>query len=210
MLAICSLALGIEGAMAQGPPYYQVSGTIRDESYQPLDFVHVINMQMDKGTITDKNGRFSIVCMKTDTLLFSAMGYKKKVMPIPDSIENAFVFHDIYLKRDTFEIREVKIFPWKTYEEFKKAFLALDIADKEKERAERNIELIRQQIILSEKSYPEQGYRYTMQSFNNQIMEKGVGPTNNLLNPISWGRFIESLKSGEIRDKNKEIRKKNK
>lgn len=196
------------GAEAQENQYYQVSGTVRNESYQPVDFVHVINVQMNKGTVTNDEGRFSIVCMKNDTLIFSAMGFKKLMMPIPDSVKNSFVFQDIYLENDTFEIREVKIFPWKTYEEFKKAFLALDISDPQKERAQRNIELIKRQIVLNQNSYPELGSNYTMQEFNNKIMQQGVGPTNNLLNPVAWGRFIQSLKNGDFKDRNKELRKK--
>ncbi len=195
---------------AQDSPYYQVSGTIRNDLYQPIDYVHVVNINLNKGTITDQNGRFSIVCMKKDTLVFSSMGYKKLYMAIPDTIEDQFVFHDIYLDQDTVEIREVKIFPWKTYDEFKRAFLALDIEDKEREAAERNIALIKQQIILNTGSDPGLGYKYTMYNHNIDAMNLGIGPQNNLLNPIAWGRFIQSLKNGDFKDKNKELRKKNK
>ena len=199
----------ITDVKSQDIPYFQVSGTVRNESYQPVDYVHVINLQRQKGTVTDANGRFSLVCLKSDTLIFSAVGYKKKYLSIPDTAGTAFVFQDIYLEQDTVMIKEVMIFPWKTYSEFKKAFLALDLSDKNKENAERNMELIRRQILMETSSDPGLGYRYTMNEMNNKIMNRGVGPSNNLLNPLAWGRFIEALKNGDLKDKNRDKRKKN-
>ena len=99
---------------SQDSPFYQVSGTVWDEYDTPLDFVHVININLSKAAITDLNGRFSIVCTKYDTLMFSSVGYKKKYITLPDSATSQFVFHDILLERDTLQIKEVKIFPWKT------------------------------------------------------------------------------------------------
>lgn len=193
--------------LSQEKEYVQFSGFVRSNSGTPLPFVNVINLNTHKGTISDLKGMFSFITEKNDSILFSSVGFKKKMVVIPDTITSSFFNKDISMTVDTFEIEEVMIFPWKDYEEFKQAFIELDIEDKDMENAIKNIALLKTQIVLNVSADPGLNFDYVMQQQYNQLMNEGLQPTTQLLNPLAWGRFIEALKSGDLKDKNKELRK---
>ena len=73
---------------------------------------------------------------------------------------------------DTFQLAEVRIYPWKTYQEFKEAFLALDLGDEDEERAYHNIALIKTQIKMNRDGAtpnPNIAFREVMKQEYNQL-----------------------------------------
>lgn len=200
LLLIFSLAY--EGISAQqisgeGDPL-QITGIIRDEFKTPLPYSHIIVINAGKGSIADKRGRFSFIVYPNDTLVFSSMGYKRQQLVVPDSIDRIHYAIDIELERDTFEIREVTVFPWATYEEFSEAFIALDLPEDDFDRAIANIALIQTWMELEGlPADPAASFRYAMQQHHNRSMYAGQ-PPNNLLNPFSWARFIEAIREGRF------------
>ena len=60
-----------------------ISGTVLEgESSTPMPYVYLINQTNGNGTITDYNGRFSIIAKNTDTLVFSYIGFARKKYPV--------------------------------------------------------------------------------------------------------------------------------
>jgi hypothetical protein len=58
---------------------FNISGTVyEDDSTTVMPYVYLINSSNGNGTITDDNGRFSIVAQNSDTLVFSYLGYARK------------------------------------------------------------------------------------------------------------------------------------
>ena len=128
----------------------QFSGMVRDLQHQPLPYVNIIILNERRGTTSDQRGMFSFVVRPNDTILFSHMGHKGTIHVIPDSLGGQQYPADIFMVSDTFQLAEVRIYPWKTYHEFKEAFLALELPDDDEQRAYHNIALIKTQIKMND------------------------------------------------------------
>ncbi len=180
----------------------QLSGMVMDEYEQALRFVHIKILNRNLGTITDEDGLFSFIAEPYDTIQFSSVGYKKALFVLPDSLPKHHLNIDVYLTRDTIMIQEAVIYPWKTYEEFKEAFLALELPDDDYERARKNIALMKTQIILADESTPTENFRYVMQEQYEKTMVQGLQyPVIKLFDPLAWGRFIQAVKRGDFKKK---------
>ena len=66
--------LGLQSIKAQSD---EISATIINaQTQEVLESVHVINLSQIKGTITDKDGNFTVPAVANDTLLLSYLGFK--------------------------------------------------------------------------------------------------------------------------------------
>jgi hypothetical protein len=182
----------------------QFYGRLYNELIEPLPYAHVLVLNNSRGTITDPNGKFSFVVQKNDTIMFSSLGYKRKIMVIPDTLSEPYLHRDIFLETDTFMIQEVEVYPWKNYEEFKQAFVNLKLPDNDAERARKNIALIKTQIILDDNPDPGANFQYVLQQQYDESFRQGRYPSYQLFNVFAWEKFFEALKRGDFRqDKNK-------
>jgi hypothetical protein len=180
----------------------QFSGIVRDLQHQPLPDVNIIILSERRGTTSDQRGMFSFVVHPSDTVLFSHMGHKGTIHIIPDSLAGQQYPADIFMVSDTFKLAEVRIYPWKTYQEFKEAFLALDLPDDDEQRAYQNIALIKTQIrmnLYGENPSPTVNFREVMRQEYNQLYTAGQSPYYTIFDPLRWARFFESLKRGDFK-----------
>lgn len=180
----------------------QFSGIVRDLEHRPLPYVNIIILNDRRGTTSDDRGMFSFVVRPNDTILFSHMGHKSTMHVIPDSIGGQQYPADIFMVNDTFQLAEVRIYPWKTYQEFKEAFLALDLPDDDEQRAYHNIELIKTQIRVNRDGAvpnPNIAYREVMRQQYNQLYSAGQTPYYTIFDPMRWAKFFEALKRGDFK-----------
>ncbi len=62
---------------------FVISGTVVDQdSTTVMPYVYLINSKTGNGTITDYNGKFSIIGQNSDTLTFQYVGYARRKYPI--------------------------------------------------------------------------------------------------------------------------------
>jgi hypothetical protein len=62
---------------------YTISGTVfEQDSANVMPFVNLINMRNGNGTITDYNGKFTLIAQNNDTLVFSYLGFARKKIPV--------------------------------------------------------------------------------------------------------------------------------
>jgi hypothetical protein len=177
----------------------QLTGRITNEVSEPLPFAHVLIMNNFRGTITDSEGKFSLVVEVYDTILFSTVGYKRKILTIPDTLPEPFLTTDIVLQEDTILIAEVRIYPWKSYEEFKNALLNLKLPDDDDERARRNIALIKTQIILDNEPNARENFQYVMEQQYRETFSRGMYPSYQIFNAFAWAKFFQALKRGDFK-----------
>lgn len=177
----------------------QLTGRITNEISEPLPFAHVLIMNNFRGTITDREGKFSLVVEVYDTILFSTVGYKRKMLTIPDTLPKPFLTTDIVLVEDTILIAEVKIYPWKSYEEFRRALLNLKLPDDDNERARRNIALIKTQIILDNAPNARENFQYVMEQQYRETFSRGMYPSYQIFNAFAWAKFFQALKRGDFK-----------
>ena len=179
----------------------QFSGVVRDLQHRPLSYVNIIILNQRRGTTSDSRGMFSFVVRPSDTILFSHMGHKETIHIIPDSIGGQQYPADIFMVSDTFQLAEVRIYPWKTYQEFKEAFLALELPDDDEQRAYHNIALIKTQIRMNDDFGPTPtiNFREVMKQQYNQLYTQGQYPYYTIFDPMRWARFFESVRRGDFK-----------
>ncbi len=105
-ILILLISLSLAGN-AQDEDLIQLSGVIRNEFLQPLQFTHILITNQSRGTISDQKGMFSFIVEPYDTILFSAVGFKKVGLIIPDTLKTFHLEVDIYMETDTIMIEEV-------------------------------------------------------------------------------------------------------
>ena len=181
----------------------QFSGIIvEQDSLRPVPFVNIMVKGNNRGTMSDYFGYFSFVAQGNDTIIFSSVGYKKASYIIPDSLStNKYSLIQV-LRGDTILLKETVIYPWPTKEQFKEAFLKLDVPDDDMERARKN--LARAEMKERMDGMPMDGsmnYNYAMQQQYSRLYYAGQLPPNNLLNPIAWAKFIQAWKNGDFKKK---------
>lgn len=181
----------------------QFSGVVVSiDSLNPVPFSTVLVKNTSRGTSSDYYGYFSLVTKRGDTIQFSSVGYKTSYFVVADSLPPGRYSLIHSLQPDTIDIDLVEVFPWPTPEQFKEAFLMLDIPDDDLEIARKNLD----PQILAERSanMPMGGslnFKWKMQQRTNQLYYAGQYRPNNLLNPLAWAKFIQAWKRGDFKRK---------
>jgi len=184
----------------------QFSGVVVSlDSINPIPFATILVKNTARGTTSDFYGYFSFVAKNGDTLVFSSIGYKDSEFIVPDTlVGNRYsLIHS--MSRDTIDIKVVNIFPWPTPEDFKEAFLALDIPDDDLEIARKNLdpELMAERA----KEMPMNGslnFKWQNQQRANQLYYAGQYRPIRIFDPIAWAKFIQAWKNGDFKRKDKD------
>jgi hypothetical protein len=186
---------------AQEIKLIQLNGRVINEMLEPLPFSHILIMNSYRGAITNNSGRYTLVVEAGDTVLFSAVGYKRKYLRMPGTVTNPFLQLDVVLEVDTLMIDAVEIYPWKSYEEFKEAFVNLKLPTDDMERARRNIALLRTQIIMDYEPDGYANFKNIMEQQYRQTYSQNMNQSWQILNPFAWAKFFEALKRGDYKSK---------
>lgn len=138
LLLISSLGLL---AQADSTERKVLKGIIVDDSLGiELPYTHLWNEHSRIGAISNESGEFTIYAEGLDTLVFSALGYKRDSLVVSDSALNDFLV--VRLKPEKYEIAEVVVRRWSSYAAFKHDFLTLELPGAE-------IEPLKAQIRVS-------------------------------------------------------------
>lgn len=167
-----------------------------------LPGVNVYIPRAGRGTSTNSYGYFSLATRQGDSLVFSAIGYKRQHF-IVRGTEDGTISLIINLKDDTTFLPEIEILPYPTEQIFKEAFLALELpVDRNAVNMQRNLheQLLARMVFHGEMDGSENFKHY----MNQQIIggqNRYFQQTFSILNPFAWGRFIQSAKRGDLRRK---------
>jgi hypothetical protein len=158
-----------------------------------------------------------MVIRKSDIIEVSAMGYKRKNIKLPDHLDKNSYVSIIELQVDTLVFQETQIYPWPTPEEFKRAFIELEIADDFIAIAEKNLDRIFMKRLMENMAMDgrENQRLYQQQmaiqgSYAGGQMNYAVFPGSNvpiplsLLDPFAWAKFFDALKEGLFKKKDKD------
>jgi hypothetical protein len=183
----------------------QFSGAVvTGDSLKPVPFTHIIDKKTGYGTICDYYGYFSFVAHKADTITFSAIGFKKGVFVIPDTIHNNRYTMFQVMTSDTVYLSETVIYPWPTKEQFKEAFLKLEIPDDDLEIARKNLD--RYELYVRSEAIPMDGsmnYRNYIDQTVSKLYYAGQTQPISLLNPFAWAQFFQAWQDGKFKRKDK-------
>lgn len=181
----------------------QFSGVVvTADSLYPVPYTSIMIKNSNRGTVSDYYGFFSFVAKMKDTLEFSAIGFKKSIIVIPDTLSDQRCSMIQVLTKDTLFLKEVVIFPWPTKEQFKEAFIKLRVPDDDMARAEKNLD--REQLNFLAANLAMDGsmnFRNYMDQRATKLYYAGQTPTTQLLNPLAWAKFIEMWQNGSFKKK---------
>jgi hypothetical protein len=203
LLSAFFIFIGVSTSYAQpdDKDLIQFSGVvITGDSLNPVPFTNVLIEQTGRGTMTDYYGYFSFVAQKGDSILFSAVGFKRNRFIIPDTLtKNKYSLIQI-MNHDTVQLQETIVYPWPTREQFKEAFLAMEIPETDYDRAQKNLYQA-DMIARMDAAMPSGGetFKYSMQEYQQQIYYAGQAPPMNIFNPVAWGEFIQAWKRGDFK-----------
>ncbi len=176
--------------------------TITADSLSAVPYTKISVKTSREGTMTDVMGYFSFVAHIGDTILFNALGYKPTSFIIPDTIRHQRYSLIQLMTADTLTLTPAIIFPWPTYEEFKQAFLNLDIPDDELERARRNLAPSKIMMMADMSSMDAQmNYNKFIQDQTSKLYYFGQQQPFSIFNPFAWAQFIKAWKEGKFKRK---------
>lgn len=205
LILLTFVVLGNNLVFGQGKPenYIQLSGVVvDDDSLRGIPFVSVLVKGTKRGTVTDFYGFFSVVVQPGDELQFFSINHKNAVYKLEDTLSLKHYFVIQRLLKDTILLSKVDVYPWPSKDEFKKAFLNLDLTETDYDRAAKNLD--RNEMSYMERNMkldPQANYRMAMQQYLTKVYTAGQYPVNNLLNPIAWAQFIDAWRQGKFKKK---------
>lgn len=203
LILFAVLGSNVVFGQAKTENYIQLSGVVvDDDSLRGIPFVSVLVKGTKRGTVTDFYGFFSVVVQPSDELQFFSINHKNAVYKLEDTLSIKHYFVIQRLLKDTILLSNVDVYPWPSKEEFKKAFLSLDLTETDYDRAAKNLD--RNEMSYAERNMkldPQANYRMAMQQYLTKVYTAGQYPVNNLLNPIAWAQFIDAWRQGKFKKK---------
>ncbi len=206
-LLICAFSIALpillksQTAIDSTKKIIQFSGIVVDaDSLTPLPFVAIIVRHTERGVYSNMKGYYSMVVQPKDTLDFFALGYRRGSFIIADTFRTNQYTHVQALRIDTILLHEAVVYPWPSKDQFKNAFLTANVPGDDLEHARANLsqaEMIR--VAQNVASDAGMVYASSMQQRTDRNYYAGQKPPNNLLNPIAWARFIQSIQNGDLK-----------
>lgn len=180
----------------------QFSGVVvENDSLYPLPYVAIVIRNSNRGVYSNYNGYYSIVAQEKDTIDFITLGYRHSFFVMPDTFTTVNQYNHVQsLRVDTIFLREAVIYPWPSRDEFKNAFLAMDVPIDDLARARTN--LSKTEMVKAAENVPMDGGMAYSASMRQQAIKSstnGQYPTSNLLNPVAWAKFVQALNNGELK-----------
>lgn len=189
-------------AQAQDKPLVQFSGIIYNvDSNVVVPYVTVTNKNKSNRTVSANfQGYFSFVAAQGDTILFSAVGYRREALVIPDMEGEKSYTVVVKMKPVVVNLPMVSVLPWASVDEFTKEFMSMKFADDDLEIAKKNV--ARSSLLAMARDLPRDGQEMRGVNFQNNhiaLTNKAINQrmANPLLNPFAWGSFIQQIINGD-------------
>lgn len=202
-IALICLIFSITAFAQQKPAQdklIQFSGIITDiDSSNVIPYVTITNLSSKSKRVgADYRGYFTFIVNPGDTILFTAIGYKKFSTVIPQSTPDSKYTIMVKLKANVIDLPSVRVFPWATTEEFTREFLSMKLADDDMAIAKKNlsrssIDGLIQTLPRDGQEIGSQNYRYNF----DRMINKNMVQTNPLLNPFAWGKLMQQIFDGD-------------
>ena len=161
-----------------------------------------------RGTSSNAYGYFSMAVLAGDSVVIRSLGYANQTISIPIDFQRQSYSIIVQLKEDATMLGEVRVFPYTTERDFKKAFLALRLPTERGSAAADNLnEQLMRRIFNTQPMGAVANFRQSMQTQQYDYdRRQGMAPNqysnNPLLNPFSWLQLIQQVKKGEFKKKN--------
>jgi hypothetical protein len=176
----------------------QFTGVVLDQDSASIPGVHIYTPIFGRGTSTNQYGFFSMPALEGDSLVISAVGFKKATYVVPEIKTNTLrvIFK---LESDSEMLNEVQVYNMPpTAEAFKQAVLAVRLPS-DFDNVNRNLDPATLQEMY--RSLPADGsmnHRWFVQQQAFYDQTRNSVRINPLLNPMSWVEIFRSIKRGDF------------
>lgn len=202
LLTIFAILITLSFTHAQERPLVQFSGVIYNvDSNIVVPYVSVTN-KSDRNKVMSANfqGYFSFVAHERDTIIFSAVGYRREALVIPSGIKDKSYTVIVKMKAEVVNLPMVTVLPWASVDEFNREFMGLKFADDDLEIAKKNV--ARGSLFAMAKDLPRDAQEMQGINFQNNhiaLTNKAINQryANPLLNPFAWASFIQQIIQGD-------------
>ena len=202
-LCLSCLILG-SGLLKSQDTLIQFSGLVlTSDSLQAIPYTNIYEKASGRGTVSNFNGFFSFIVKPGDVIVFSNIGYTNIEYNVPRNLEGRRYSIIQLLTRDTVYLAPTVVYPWPSPEQFKEAFLTLNIPDDELARAMKNLE---EDKLKEIGAYLPSDANETVDFYSRTEAAKYYHynqiPPMNIFNPLAWAEFIKAWKEGKFKNKN--------
>ena len=209
VVLLVGLGLLVAPAQAQGRrKVVQFTGIVASgDSLLGVPGATVFVPKAGRGTASNAYGYFSLAVLAGDSIVIRSLGYANQTIIIPADYQRQSYSVIVQLKEDATVLPEVRVFPYSTERDFKRAFMALKLPTERGSAAAENLnEQLMRRIFNSQPMGAVANYRQTMQQQQyNYDRRMGIAPSpqanNPLLNPFSWFKLIQQVKNGDFKKK---------
>ncbi|WP_230407166.1 carboxypeptidase-like regulatory domain-containing protein [Pontibacter cellulosilyticus] len=172
----------LSGFVAVGDSLYGVAG------------VSVYVPGTSRGTQSNEFGFFSVPVVAGDSVLFSALGYKRQYLIIPKTYSSDSYSIIMQMQEDPTELPTVDVFPWPTERDFKEAVAKVKLPDEGRAMAMRNLDPERLEELF--KTTPMDGganFRFWQQQQLQQQQNRVMYPT---ISPFAIPALLNAIFKG--------------
>lgn len=178
----------------------QFSGIITDlDSNTVVPYVTVTNLSNKKVRYeANYKGFFSFIAHPGDSILYTAVGYRDLLLPVPENLEDTKYTAMIKLKSEVVNLPTVRVYPWATVEDFTRDFMSMKIADDDYIIALKNLSQESMGNLMV--TMPRDAGEISSVNFrlnHDRALNKNMVQTNPLLNPFAWGKLLQTIIKGD-------------
>ena len=207
-LFVAGFAYGQDKPETEQKRVIQFSGVVvtQDEFGEmiPLPYTTIGIKNTARGTYSETDGFFSIVAQVGDTLVFSRIGFKTSEHLVSDSLDTQFYSWYQVMSQDNILLPEAVISPWPDRDHYKIEFLALDVTNELRERAEANLAA----EVLERMQYEvamdgENAFELEQAKQIYEYQYSGQFKPQKIFDVAAWANFIKAWKRGDFKRKKK-------
>jgi len=192
--------------VAQQTGYLQMSGMVlsSDTSRSAIPYATVYNRTLNIGTYTNMDGFYALVVRLGDSISVTSLGYKDETVVVPTVNGDAWLF-TFLLEPRAYLLQETTVYPWGTRDQFRQAFLYMNVPDDDLERARKNLSPREMNFLAA--TIQNDGAATTqsvLRNYQNSYYYKGQIPSYNIFSPIAWANFFNDLKKGKYKNPDKQ------
>jgi len=171
---------------------------VTPDSLQAVSDVNIRIAGTMMGTVSNEQGFFAVVVKRTDTLLFSCIGYRAVKYVVPYELTGQKYTMIQTMSQDTFFLGEAIVKPYISQELFEHYFVNLEVPGEEGPLAGLDPETIRELAYAMEMDGTDNSKYYLRQEAGKYYYTGQMVPIN-LMNPFAWAQFIKAWKSGKLK-----------
>ena len=172
------------------------------DSLDAIPSASVIVENKLRGTFTNEHGVFSIVVVKGDKVRFSCIGFKDRLIIIPDNLVGNQYSVIQLMVNDTAYLPATILKPRPNRAQFERDFVNIDVpADLLEIARQNNNEATRRALIASMPADGREAVNSLMRQNAQKYTYQGQAPPQNIFNPFAWAEFIKAWKRGDYKKK---------